>query len=89
MHITDSLRTHGLVSNTILMNLNLPRQALTVCCRADKNFRKLMRPATLHFNKNVLLNNISHLLFLLLSLVYFFLQFGDLSVDSVKAMTVS
>ena len=48
-----------------------------------------MRPSGLMFNQDILLDNVCHLLLLLLALVHLLLQVGDLFRDGVKAAPVS
>lgn len=77
-----------LVAKTILMNLDFTRESLAVQRRADKDLRKLDRPATLDLRENILLNDIRHFLLLLLALVNLLLEIGDLLRDGVEAVLV-
>ena len=86
--LTDSMRTHGLIPETILVNFDLARQPLPVRRRSDEDFRQLMRPPPLELNQRILLDNVCHLLLLLLAFVHFLLELGDLLVDRVKPMSV-
>ena len=43
---------------------------------------------TFHFHELVLFNNICHLFLLLLALVHFLLELGDLFMDCIEPMSV-
>lgn len=67
---TNLLRTHRrLVAQTILMYLDLAGEALPIQRWPDENFRQLSRAPSLDFDQRVLLDDVRHLLLLLLALV--------------------
>jgi hypothetical protein len=68
--------------------LNLAWQPPAIQCRPDKHFRELSWSFAFHLHKNVLLYHIGHFFLLLLSLVHFLLQFGDLLGYGVEPVSV-
>jgi hypothetical protein len=70
------------------VNLDLAWQALAVECGPHEGFGELDGAATLNLLQSVLLNNIRHLLLLLLALSDLLLQVIDLLVQRVEAVTV-
>lgn len=86
--LTKALRPDRLIANTIRVNFNLSWQALAVQSWPDEHFLQLVRSSSLELNKRALLDDVSHLLLLLLSLVSFLLQLCDLLHEVVKTVPV-
>ena len=87
--LTDFLRPHGgLVTKTVLVNLYFSRESLAVQGGPHKHLRELRRTPALDLDQRVLLDDVGHLLLLLLALVDLLLQICYLFREVVEAMTV-
>ena len=88
-NVTDFLRAHGgLVTQTVLVDLDLAWEALPVQRWTDEDLRQLRRPSALDLDEGVLLDDIRHLLLLLFALVDFLFEICDLLRYGIKAITV-
>lgn len=70
------------------MNLDLPRQPLSIQSRANKYFGKLNRSSALEFDERILIDDVCHLFFLLLPLRDLFLQVRYLFRNGVETMAI-
>ena len=78
-NLTDFLRAHGgLVTQTVLVDLDLTRQPLAVQRRSHEYLGKLRRSTAFDLHKGILFDDVSHLLLLLLTLVDLLLEVRDL-----------
>ena len=77
-----------MVSDTIRMDLDLSGQALAIQCRPNESLRQFIGSPSPDLNKLVLLDNICHLLLLLLPLVGLFLELGDLLHQAIETMAI-
>ena len=88
-NLTDFLRAHwGLVTQTVLVDLDLTRQPLAVQRRSHEYLGKLRRSTAFDLHKGILFDDVSHLLLLLLTLVDLLLQIRDLLGELVEAVTI-
>ena len=70
------------------MDFDFSRQSFPVKRRSNEDLWKLGGPATFDLNKDVLLNDVGHLLLLLFALVDFLLQICNLLRQGIKAVIV-
>ena len=70
------------------MKFDFTGKALSIKRGSNEHFRQLDRSAPLDLNKDVLLNDVGHLLLLLFALVDFLLQICNLLRQGIKAVIV-
>ena len=70
------------------MDFDFSRQSFAVKRRSNEDLWKLGGPTTFDLNKDVLLDDVGHLLLLLFALIDFLLQICNLLCQGVEAMIV-
>lgn len=70
------------------MYLDLSGETFAIQSRSDENLWKSQWPSSLDLLENVLLDNVSHFLLLLFTLVDLLLQISDLLRYGIKTMTI-
>ena len=70
------------------MYLDFTWQSFSVQRRTDEHFGQLGRTTALDLDERILLDDVSHLLFLLLTFVDLFLEIGDLFRNSIETTSI-
>jgi hypothetical protein len=86
--LTDFLRSHGEVPDTVLVNLNFSRKTLAVKCWSNERFWHLRRAPAFHLDEVSLFNDIGHFFLLLFSFVGLFLELIDLLDNVIEAVAI-
>ena len=81
--LTDFLRAHGQIANTVLMNLDFSRQTLTIQCRPYESFSHFCWSSTFDFDEVPLFNDVGHFFLLLFAFIGLLLEVVDLLHDVV------
>ena len=71
------------------MYLDFARETFAVQRGSDEDLGQLGWAPPLDLHERVLLDDVGHLLLLLLALIHFLLQLCDLLVDRIKAVSIS